>query len=120
MRVRLRTDFALNFEDHREKRNPKLLDIDTGRLGRIPMPPPERQSYRYDVDYVVKADGSREGRAVLSGRGMGAAMGRYFAGRIDGKDRNQAAGDFLERVRLQGEDPVGALRALTATIKEHT
>jgi transaldolase/glucose-6-phosphate isomerase len=25
-----------------------------------------------------------------------------------------------ERVRLQGEDPVGALRALTATIKEHT
>jgi hypothetical protein len=50
---------------------------------------------------VLSADGSREGRAVLSGRGAGAALGRYFARRLD-VDRKRAALEFIEYSKLQG------------------
>jgi TPR repeat protein/transglutaminase-like putative cysteine protease len=78
-----------------------VLNIDTGRLGRIPVMTPERHHYGYDIDYVLAADGSREGRAVLSGRGVGAAIGRLFAEQFD-KDRKRAAEKLLERARLAG------------------
>ena len=78
-----------------------VLDVDTGRLGRIPVMTPERQHYGYDVDYVLAPDGSREGRAVFSGRGVGAAAGRLIAEQFD-KDRKRAAEKLIERAKLQG------------------
>jgi TPR repeat protein/transglutaminase-like putative cysteine protease len=78
-----------------------VLNVDTGRLGRIPVLSPQQHYYRYEIDYVIDADGSREGRFVLSGRGAGAALGRYFAKRLD-KDRRRAAGDFIEHSNLHG------------------
>jgi TPR repeat protein/transglutaminase-like putative cysteine protease len=79
-----------------------VLNIDTGSLGRIPVARPEQRHLDYDIDYVLKADGSREGRAVLSGRGAGAALGRYFVKRLDGKDRKRAAGEFIENSNQEG------------------
>jgi TPR repeat protein/transglutaminase-like putative cysteine protease len=78
-----------------------VLNIDTGRLGRMPVEPIQSRHFSYDIDYVLSADGSRDGRAVLSGRGVGAALGRYFAKRLDA-DRKRAAGEFIEYSKLQG------------------
>jgi transglutaminase-like putative cysteine protease len=78
-----------------------VLNIDTGRLSRIPVMPPERHRYGYDIDYVLGADGSREGRAVFSGRGVGAAVERHLAERLD-KDRKRAAGEVIEDARQEG------------------
>jgi TPR repeat protein len=78
-----------------------VLNIDTGRLSRIPVMPPERHHYSYDIDYVLGADGSRKGRAVFSGRGVGAAVERYLAEQLD-KDRKRAAGEMIEYARQQG------------------
>jgi TPR repeat protein len=78
-----------------------VLNIDTGRLDRIPVVSPERHHYGYDVDYVLAADGSREGRAVFSGRGIGAAMERHLAERLS-TDRKRAADELLESVKQEG------------------
>ncbi len=78
-----------------------VLNIDTGRMGRIPVMPPERHHYGYDIDYVLAADGGREGRAVFSGRGVGAAVERLLAERLD-KDRKRAAGEVIENARQEG------------------
>ena len=78
-----------------------VLNIDTGRLSRIPVMPPERRRYGYDIDYVLGADGVREGRAVFSGRGVGAAGERFFAERLD-RDRERAAGEVIEDARQEG------------------
>jgi hypothetical protein len=60
-----------------------VLNIDTGRLGQIPVMLPERHHYGYEIDYALAADGSRQGRAVISGRGVGAAIERLLAERLD-------------------------------------
>jgi TPR repeat protein/transglutaminase-like putative cysteine protease len=78
-----------------------VLNIDTGRLGRIPVTPPERHHYGYDIDYVLAADGSREGRAVFSGRGVGAAIQRLMAERLD-RDGKRAAGELIEGAKQEG------------------
>jgi TPR repeat protein/transglutaminase-like putative cysteine protease len=78
-----------------------VLNLDTGRLSRIPVTRPERHHYGYDVDYVLTADGRREGRAVFSGRGVGAAMVRLIAEQLD-KDRDGAVHKLIESARQQG------------------
>jgi hypothetical protein len=78
-----------------------VLNIDTGRLGRIPVTPPERHHYGYDIGYVLAADGSREGRAVFSGRGVGAAMERLLAERFD-KDRKRTVGELIAGAKQEG------------------
>jgi len=78
-----------------------VLNIDTGRLGRIPVMLPERHHYSYDIDYALAADGSREGRAVISGRGVGAAIERLLAEQLD-KDRKRAASELVEGARQEG------------------
>ena len=78
-----------------------VLNIDTGHLDRIPVMPPERHRYSYDVDYVLAADGSREGRAISSGRGVGAAIERLLAERLD-KDRKHAADELIEGAKQEG------------------
>ena len=79
-----------------------VLNIDKGTLGRIPVTPPDRYILSYDTEYELAADGVREGRVVLSGRGPGAAIGRYFAEHLDGKDRKRAAAEMIEQAHLQG------------------
>jgi TPR repeat protein/transglutaminase-like putative cysteine protease len=79
----------------------QVLNLDTGRLSRIPVMTAERHHYGYDIDYVLGADGSREGRAVFSGRGIGAAVERHLAERLD-KDRAHAASEVIEGARQEG------------------
>ena len=78
-----------------------VLNIDTGKLGRIPVTRPEQHHYGYDIDYVLGADGSREGRAVFSGRGVGAAVQRRLSERLD-KDRKHAAEEMIEYAKQEG------------------
>jgi TPR repeat protein len=79
-----------------------VLNIDKGTLGRIPVASPDRYMLGYDTEYELAADGVRQGRVVLSGRGPGAAIGRYFAEHLDGKDRKHAAAEMIEQAHLQG------------------
>lgn len=78
-----------------------VLNLDTGGLSRIPVTLPERQHYGYDVDYVIAADGTRQGRAVSSGRGSGAALWRYLAERLD-DDLKRVASDLIKRTDENG------------------
>ncbi len=77
------------------------LNVDTGRLVRIPVMAPERDHYGYDVEYVLAADGRRQGHAEFSGRGVAAAIERHFADRID-MDHKHAAGEVIESARQEG------------------
>jgi TPR repeat protein len=67
---------------------------------------PEQHHYRYEIDYVISGDGSREGRSVISGRGIGAVVGRSFAKHLD-KDSKRAAADFIAHSNLQGTGDFG-------------
>jgi TPR repeat protein/transglutaminase-like putative cysteine protease len=78
------------------------LNIDKGRLIRIPVTPPERFILASSTDYLLAADGKRQARSILSGFGLGAALGRHHAGKLERIDRQRFAGDMLEGDNLRG------------------
>lgn len=72
------------------------LNIDKGRLTRIPVTPPERFIVASSTDYVLAPDGKRQARSILSGVGSGAALGRLSAQKLERTDRKRFAADMLE------------------------
>jgi transglutaminase-like putative cysteine protease len=79
-----------------------VLDIDTGRLGTLPMTPPERFSLSSETDTTLLPDGTRDGRTVFSGRGLGAALSRDAARRLEEVDRRHFADEMLTKDDLSG------------------
>jgi TPR repeat protein len=78
------------------------LNIDKGRLTRIPVMTPERFVLTSNTDYVLAPDGKRQARSTLSGIGLGAALGRYQAKVLERTDRQRLAADLIERADLRG------------------
>jgi TPR repeat protein/transglutaminase-like putative cysteine protease len=78
------------------------LNIDKGRLTKIPVTPPERFIVASSTDYVLAPDGTREARSILSGVGSGAALARYYAQKLERTDRKRFAADMIERAPLRG------------------
>jgi TPR repeat protein len=79
-----------------------VLNIDRGRLSKIPVIPPERFVLASNTDYTLGPDGARQARSVLSGIGLGAALGRADAELLERKDRKRIAGDMIEHADLHG------------------
>jgi TPR repeat protein len=79
-----------------------VLNIDKGRLSKIPVIPSERFILTSDTDYVLAPDGTRQARSTLSGIGMGAALGRVDAEALERKDRKRIAGEMIEQADLHG------------------
>ena len=78
------------------------LNVDKGRLTRIPVTPPERFIVASSTDYVLAPDGTREARSILSGVGSGAALARHYAQKLERTDRKRFAADLIERAPLRG------------------
>ena len=79
-----------------------VLNIDNGRVAKIPVSGPERYMLSYDSDYALASDGKREGRAILSGVGTGATLGRYYAEDFERKDRRRLVKKMIENANLRG------------------
>jgi TPR repeat protein len=79
-----------------------VLNIDNGRLGRIPVMRPERIVLGSDTDEAFTADGKRQGRSVLSGTGLGAALGRSYAQALERGGRQRLAAKFIENANRRG------------------
>jgi TPR repeat protein len=73
------------------------LNIDTGRLAVIPVTPSERFTLASDTDATLAPDGSRQGQTVLSGLGLGAALGRDAARSLERVDRQHLADEMIAR-----------------------
>ena len=79
-----------------------VLNIDTGRSGVIPVTRPERFALASDTDSTLSPDGAREGQTISSGRGMGAALGRAAARRLEQADRQHLAEQMIAGDNLSG------------------
>lgn len=79
-----------------------VLNIDTGRLAVIPVMPSERFTLASDTDTTLAPDGARQGQTVLSGLGLGAALGREAARSLERVDRQHLADEMIAR-----DDPGG-------------
>jgi Domain of Unknown Function with PDB structure (DUF3857)/Transglutaminase-like superfamily len=79
-----------------------VLNIDTGRLAVIPVTPSERFTLASDTDTTLSPDGTRIGQTVLSGLGLGAALGRDAARRLERIDRQHLADEMIARDDLDG------------------
>jgi transglutaminase-like putative cysteine protease len=79
-----------------------VLNIDKGRLSRIPVMLPERNVVASDTDYALTPDGKRQGRTLLSGIGLGSAIGRYVAQGLEREDRQRAAAKMIGSAGLRG------------------
>jgi TPR repeat protein len=79
-----------------------VLNVDKGRLGRIPVMLPERNVLASDTDYALTPDGERQGRTVLSGVGLGATMRRSYAQGLEREDRQRLAAKMIENANLRG------------------
>jgi TPR repeat protein len=79
-----------------------VLNVDTGRLDVIPVTPSERFTLASDTDVTLVADGARQGQTVLSGRGLGAALGRDAARRLEWVDRQHLAQEMMAKDDLSG------------------
>jgi TPR repeat protein/transglutaminase-like putative cysteine protease len=79
-----------------------VLNIDKGTVGSIPVAKPERFAMAADTDYTLASDGTRQARSILSGTGLGAAVGRSFAQALEGVDRPGVAKKLIEQARLTG------------------
>jgi TPR repeat protein len=79
-----------------------VLNIDTGRLDTIPMTPSERFSLASETDATLASDGARQGKTVFSGRGLGAALGREGARRLEQLDRRHLADEMIAKDDLKG------------------
>jgi TPR repeat protein/transglutaminase-like putative cysteine protease len=79
-----------------------VLNVDTGRLDVIPVTPSERFTLASETDATLAPDGTRQGQTVLSGRGLGAALGRDAARRLEWVDRQHLAGEMIAKDDLKG------------------
>lgn len=79
-----------------------VLNVETGRLDTIPMTPPERFSLSSETDTTLLPDGTRQGRIVFSGRGLGAALSRDAARRLEQVDRRHFADERIAKDGLGG------------------
>jgi TPR repeat protein len=79
-----------------------VLNIDTGKLAVIPVTPPERFTLGSDTDTTLAPDGTRQGRTVLSGLGLGAALGREAARNLEWVDRQHLANEMIAKDQLSG------------------
>jgi TPR repeat protein len=79
-----------------------VLNVDTGRLDTIPMTPSERFSLTSETDTTLAPDGSRSGQTMFSGRGLGAALGRENARRLEQVDRRHLAEEMIAKDDLSG------------------
>src|SRR5262249_3743788 len=79
-----------------------VLNVDSGRLDVIPVTPSERFTLASDSDVTLGADGTRQGQIVLSGRGLGAALGRDAARRLEWVDRQHLAQEMMAKDDLNG------------------
>jgi TPR repeat protein/transglutaminase-like putative cysteine protease len=79
-----------------------VLNIDKGTLASIPVAKPERFALAADTDYTLANDGTRQARSILSGRGLGATLGRAVAQSIEKADRPSAARKLIESAGLSG------------------
>lgn len=70
------------------------LDIDTGKLVTIPVLPADRFAIAADTEVTLAADGTRQGKYVWSGRGLGAAVGRKTARRLERMDGERRAAEM--------------------------
>lgn len=78
------------------------LDIDKGELVTLPVTPAERFTLTSDTEVTLAPDGRREGRTVLSGRGLGATVSRGLARRLERMDRQRIAAEMLARDQIDG------------------
>ena len=78
------------------------LNIDKGTLVSIPVAKPDRFGLATDTDYTLADDGTRQARSILSGRGLGAMLGRAVAQNIEKVDRPSAARKLIESAGLRG------------------
>jgi TPR repeat protein/transglutaminase-like putative cysteine protease len=79
-----------------------VLNIDKGRLAKIPVTSPERFILGSSTDYTLAADGTRQARSILSGIGLGAALERSTAEYLERTDRQRLAADMIEHADLHG------------------
>jgi hypothetical protein len=79
-----------------------VLNIDTGKLAVIPVTPSERFALASDTDTMLASDGTRQGRTVLSGLGLGAALGREAARNLEWVDRQHLANEMIAKDELSG------------------
>jgi TPR repeat protein len=79
-----------------------VLNIDTGRLSKIPVTSPERFILASNTDYTLASDGKRQARSILSGIGFGAALGRRYAEELERTDRQRLAANMIEQANLTG------------------
>jgi TPR repeat protein/transglutaminase-like putative cysteine protease len=79
-----------------------VLNIDTGRLARIPVAAPEHFTLAADTQYELASDGTRQARSVLSGTGTGAALGRSLAQDLETVDRQNTVRKLIEHAGLKG------------------
>jgi TPR repeat protein len=79
-----------------------VLNVDTGRLDTIPPTPSERFSLSSETDTTLSPDGTRRGQTVFSGRGLGAALSREAARRLEQVDRRHLADEMIAKDDLSG------------------
>jgi TPR repeat protein len=78
------------------------LNIDKGTIANIPIAAPARLALAADTDYTLASDGTRQARAVLSGTGLGAMIGRAVAQHLETSDRPAVAKRLIEQAGLRG------------------
>jgi TPR repeat protein/transglutaminase-like putative cysteine protease len=78
------------------------LNIDTGKLQVIPVMSSARFALASDTDATLAPDGRRQGRTLLSGLGLGAALGREAARRLERGDRRHLANEMIAEDDLSG------------------
>jgi TPR repeat protein len=79
-----------------------VLNIDKGRLARIPVSPSEQFTLLTTTDYTLAPDGKRAATSLLSGMALGAAIGRQLAGSLEQTDRPRLAEKMIKQANLQG------------------
>jgi TPR repeat protein/transglutaminase-like putative cysteine protease len=72
-----------------------VLNIDTGKLRVIPVMSSARFALASDTETTLAPDGTRQGRTLLSGLGLGAALGRKAARRLERADRRHLADEMI-------------------------
>src|SRR5262249_38334783 len=79
-----------------------VLDIDRGVVSRIPPARPADLVVRLDTSITFDAQGVRTGVSTLAGYGIGAAVTRAYARRLESTDMRAAAEKNLQREDFDG------------------
>jgi TPR repeat protein/transglutaminase-like putative cysteine protease len=79
-----------------------VLNIDSGRVSKIPLARPEDFVVRTDVAMTLDSNGIRKAQSTLSGQGIGANLSRAHAKRLESSDMKSVARRELESEGLAG------------------